>query len=210
MKRLLGAAAALAMLIGCSAEKPAETKKIEKPKPPDVYRVKFATTKGDFVVESRREWAPYGSNHFYELVDAKYFDGAKFYRVLRKYVAQFGIAADPKMGALYREMRIPDDPVKQKNVRGALSFAMNGPATRSTQVFINLANNTALDKDGFAPFAKVVEGMDVVDKLAFVYGDTMNRGGGGPDPNKAELMGNEYLERQFPRLDGIITARVMK
>jgi peptidyl-prolyl cis-trans isomerase A (cyclophilin A) len=203
-------AAALALLAGCAAEKPRETKQAEKPKPLDVYKVKFVTSKGEFTVEVRREWAPYGADHFHGLVGAKYFDGAKFYRVLKKYVAQFGVAADPKVGAMYRDLRIPDDPVRQKNVRGMLSFAKSGPASRSTQVFINLANNTSLDKEGFAPFGKVVEGMDVVDKLAYVYGDTMDRGGGGPDTKKAELLGNDYLQRQFPRLDGIVTARIVE
>lgn len=207
MIRRAAACVLVAFLAGCSSEKPVEQKKAEKP--PETYRVKFTTTKGDIVVEAHRDWAPYGSDRFYELVQAKYFDGAKFFRVMKKFIAQFGINKDPKVSELWRQMRLPDDPVKQKNARGTLSFARLGPASRTTQIFINLKDNSALlDKDGFAPFAKIVEGLDVADQLTFLYGDVAPRGA-GPDPNKIEMQGNTYLERDYPRLDGIVTARVM-
>lgn len=197
------------LLASCGAEKPAEDKAKAPVKPPEVFRVKFVTTKGDIVVEARREWAPRGADRFYELVQEKFFDDSRFYRVIRKYVAQFGIHREPKMNALWGQLKFPDDPVKQKNDRGTLSFAHDGPATRTTQIFINLAGNNILDKQGFAPFAKVVGGMDVVDQLTFVYGDLAPRGA-GPDPKRLERESNSYLDRAFPRLDAIKTARLLE
>jgi peptidyl-prolyl cis-trans isomerase A (cyclophilin A) len=126
-----------------------------------------------------------------------------------KFVVQFGINKDPKMSELWRQMKLPDDPVAQKNSRGFVSFAKDGPGSRTTQVFINLADNSRrLDTTGFAPFARVVEGMDVVDKLYASYGEVQSLGGGGPDPQKIEALGEEYLERTYPRLDKIIRASV--
>jgi len=213
MRRILVAAGCILWLAACGGQKAVETKKAEPAKlekPPEVYKVKFETTKGDFLVEVRREWAPRGADHFFNLVQARFYDGARFFRVVRGFVAQFGIAASPKVQQFWGSVAIPDDPVRAKNTKGSITFARLGPNSRRTQVFINLRDNTALDKDGFAPFGRVVEGMDIVEKLYFAYGEIKPRGGGGPDPTQIELQGNAYLERQFPRLDAIHRAAVIR
>jgi peptidyl-prolyl cis-trans isomerase A (cyclophilin A) len=201
----------LLLLLSCGP-KPVEQKKeaaAPPEKPPELYRVKFETTKGDFTIEVHRDWAPRGSDHFFELVQAKFYDGVRFHRVVRRFVCQFGINGNPKVQQLWGSARIPDDPVKQKNVKGTLSYAKLGPNSRTTQVFINLADNAMLDTTGFAPFAKVIEGMDVVEKLYFAYGEVVPRGS-GPDPTQIELQGNVYIERLYPRLDAIRKAFVLK
>jgi peptidyl-prolyl cis-trans isomerase A (cyclophilin A) len=216
LKRGAWIAFACLLLHGCSnapKKQPAEQveEKVKKAeRAPDTYHVKFETTKGSFVVECVREWAPRGSDRFYELVEGKFYDNARFFRVRPRFIAQFGIHADPKQSALWRELKFADDPVKQRNRRGTLSFAMHGPGTRTTQVFINLADNSgSLDRQRFAPFARVVEGMDVVDKLYASYGELQSLGGGGPDAKRIEMQGEEYLERTYPRLDKIQSARVV-
>jgi cyclophilin family peptidyl-prolyl cis-trans isomerase len=208
------AAAALSMaLLGCGgAEKPRVEEKSapkEKPKPPEQYRVELETTQGGIVIEVKREWAPRGADHFHGLVTSGFYDGVKFHRVLKQFIAQFGINGDPKINELYSRLTIPDDPVKQKNRRGTVTFAKVGPNSRTTEVFINLRDNTMLDSTGFAPFGRVVEGMDVAAKLAYVYGESSARGGGGPDPVKIAQQGNRYLENQYPRLDAIRKAAVI-
>lgn len=175
----------------------------EAPRPvqaPEVFRAKFETTKGNFVVEVHRDWAPNGADRFYQLVSEGFYDEAKFFRVVRNFVAQWGIHKDPKVNRLWAQREIADDPVKESNVRGTLTFAARGPNTRTTQVFLNLRDNTSLDKSGFAPIGKVVEGMENVDKLSFVYGDIAPMGP-GPDPKLAQAEGNAYFERTWPRLD---------
>jgi peptidyl-prolyl cis-trans isomerase A (cyclophilin A) len=200
--------AVAALLAGCGEQKE-EPKKPEPPKPvPSVYRVRFDTSKGPFVVEVYKEWAPEGSERFYRLVEQRFYDQARFFRVVRNFVAQFGIHADPGISSGWRQLTIGDDPVKQSNRRGYVTFATSGPNTRTTQVFINLKDNRHLDKAGFAPFGRVAEGMEVVDRLYNSYGETSPRGS-GPDPDQIELRGNEYLESRFPRLDYIENARVM-
>ncbi len=193
----------LALVWGCG---PAAEKKPEPPskpeKPPQRYQVRFETSKGDFVIEVYRDWAPRGADHFYDLVTNKFYDGVRFHRVIRRYIVQWGINGDPKLQALYGRMQIRDDPVKQSNKRGTVSFAKLGPNSRTTQVFINLRDNEALDKEGFAPFGKVIEGMDVVERLWSAYGEVAPRGT-GPDPTRIEREGNAYLDREFPRLDYI-------
>jgi peptidyl-prolyl cis-trans isomerase A (cyclophilin A) len=177
---------------------------------PDTYRVKLETSKGDIVVEVQKEWAPRAAERFYELVGAGYYNGTRFHRVMRSFVAQFGIAPDPKQGQLWRELKFADEPVKLGNKRGTLSFAHSGPHTRAVQVFINLKDNSVLlDKQSFPAFGKVVEGMEVADKLTFLYGDLAPKGA-GPDGIKAELQGNAYLDREFPRLDHIRKASVVE
>jgi len=199
----------LGLLAGCG-EAPAPKKQAAaKPAPmPDIYRVKLETSKGDIIVEVKKEWAPRAAGRFYELVQAGYYNQARFHRVIRGFVAQFGIHADPKQGQLWRELRFPDEPAKLGNKRGTLSFAHNGPHTRSVQVFLNLRDNSSLDKQSFPAFGRVVEGMDVAGKLSFLYGELSPKGA-GPDGVRAEMLGNEYLEREFPRLDFIRTAKVM-
>jgi peptidyl-prolyl cis-trans isomerase A (cyclophilin A) len=159
------------------------------------------------VVEVTKAWATEGAERFYRLIEQKFYDEARFFRVLPDFVAQFGINGDPKVSARWRNLTIADDPVKESNKRGTLSFAMAGPNTRTTQVFINLKDNERLDESGFAPFGKVVEGMDVVDRFFAVYRDGPPRGT-GPDQALIETRGNSYLETRFPRLDYIKTARI--
>ncbi len=206
MKRVRPAwAAAWLVVFGCTSEQPKAKK---QPEPvPDSYRVLLETSRGDVLVEVHKAWAPEGAERFFRLVRARYYDEARFFRVVRRFVAQFGIHADPAVSARWRGMVIADDPVRQSNLRGYLSFAHSGPNTRTTQVFINLADNTRLDKMGFAPFGRVLSGMEVVDRLYSDYGDGPPRGQ-GPDQRLIELQGNAYLERQFPRLDYIIRARI--
>ena len=203
--------AALAFLAACGPKEPAKKEPEKKREPvqaPAVYKVRMETTKGPIVVEVHRDWAPRGADHFYTLVTEKFYDSVKFHRVVRRFVAQFGINPDMKTDQLWRSLELVDDPVKQKNVRGTLTFAMRGPNTRTTQLFFNLTDNSSLDKDGFAPLGKVIEGLDVMDQLAFVYGDMPPRGS-GPDPKKIQTVGYSYLDREFPRLDSIKTAKVV-
>jgi peptidyl-prolyl cis-trans isomerase A (cyclophilin A) len=174
---------------------------------PDSFRARFATTKGDFVIEVHRAWAPRGADRFYNLVRSGFYDGARFFRVMPGFMAQFGIHGDTAVQAAWRERRFPDDPVRRTNVRGMASFATAGPGTRTTQVFINYGNNDRLDAMGFAPFGQVVEGMDVVDKLYGGYGEAAPQGR-GPDQYRLNVEGEKYLARQFPRLDKIKKATV--
>lgn len=189
---------ALVCLCGCSSGP--ET--ITTPAAPEVFRVKFDTSKGVFVVEAHRAWAPNGADRFYDLVKQKFFDDTRFFRVVKGFMVQFGISGDPKTAESWRAKMIPDDPVKEGNVRGNISFAMAGPGTRTTQVFINFADNSqSLDPQGFAAFGRVVSGMDVVDQINSQYGES-------PDQGRIQAEGNDYLKQAFPNLDYIKTARV--
>ena len=168
--------------------------------------MKIATTQGDFVIECHRDWAPSGSDRFYNLVRAGYYDDSRFYRVVPNYIAQFGIAGDPAISQIWRKQTIPDDPVRQSNIRGFIGYAMTGPDTRSTQAYISLRDNSRLDFQGFAPFGKVVEGMEIVDKLHSGYGETS---GGGMRAGKQDRKfgeGNAYEDREFPKLDKLFKA----
>lgn len=179
---------------------------------PDVFRAKFTTTKGVFIVEVTRAWAPLGADRFYNLVQHHYYDQASFFRVLnspRPFVVQFGISAFPKINAVWQEATIKDDPVIKHNTRGTLTFAMGGPNTRTTQLFVNLGDNTRLDSMGFPPFGVVVEGMDVVDHLYGGYGEMAEQGGPGPSAGKLGAEGKAYLDRNFPKLDSIITVAIV-
>lgn len=169
---------------------------------PAVFRVKFTTTQGDFVVEAAQAWAPHGVDRFYELVNMRYFDQSYFFRVVPGFIAQFGLNKDYDVHGRWRTYFIPDDPRVEKNLRGTLSFAQDGPRTRATEIFINLAGNPGLDDQDFVPFAKVTQGMEVVDKLYSGYGDMMPAGK-FIDPNRAENDTNAYLEPRFPKLDKI-------
>jgi peptidyl-prolyl cis-trans isomerase A (cyclophilin A) len=169
---------------------------------PEIFRVRFETTRGDFVVEARRSWAPHGVDRFHALVADGFFKGCRFFRVLDGFVAQFGINGDPVTSAAWRRRTIPDDPVVESNRRGRVTFAMAGPGSRTTQLFINIGDNAGLDAMGFAPIAEVVEGMERVDKLYASYGEGAPRGG-GPDQGRIQREGEAYLAREFPRLDAI-------
>ena len=173
-----------------------------KAKAPEVYRVKFTTTKGDFVVEVTSAWAPLGADRFYNLAKNGYYTDAAFFRVLSGFVAQFGISARPETSRVWAGARIPDDPVKESNLRGYLTFATAGANTRTTQIFINLADNAGLDSMGFAPFGKIVEGMEVVEQLYSGYGEGAPRGR-GPEQGRITNEGKAYLDKNFPQLDSI-------
>jgi cyclophilin family peptidyl-prolyl cis-trans isomerase len=176
-------------------------------KAPAMYRVKFETTAGTFLLEVHRDWAPIGADRFYNLVRAGFYDDSRFYRVTQRFV-QFGIAGKPDVAQVWRERRIKDDPVKETNTRGRFAFAMTGPDTRTTQIYICKVDMSAQDKDGFAPLGTVVEGMEVVDKLYAEYGETA---GGGMRAGKQGRMfaeGNAHLDRDFPKLDKLIRATV--
>jgi peptidyl-prolyl cis-trans isomerase A (cyclophilin A) len=176
-------------------------------KAPDVFKAKFSTTKGDFTVEVHRDWSPNGADRFYNLVKMGFFDDIRFFRVVDGFMAQVGLHGDPTVNAKWRKANIPDDPVKQSNKRGYLSFAMGGPGSRTTQFFINFIDNTRLDGMGFAPFAQVVDGMNIVDSLNKEYGEGAPAGK-GPDQGRIQMQGNAYLDADFPRLDKIKTARI--
>jgi peptidyl-prolyl cis-trans isomerase A (cyclophilin A) len=176
---------------------------------PAIYKAKFDTSKGVFVIEVHRDWAPNGADRFYNLVKNGFFDNARFFRVISGFMVQFGINADPKVSAVWREARIKDDPVKQSNGRGLITFATAGPDTRTTQVFINFADNAMLDRQGFAPFGQIVSGMNVVDALYSEYGEGAPRGR-GPDQGRAQREGNAYLMAEFGKLDYIKKATIEK
>ena len=174
-----------------------------------VYQVKFETSKGDFTVEVNPEWAPLGAAQFKKAVEAGVYNDARFFRVVDGFMVQFGIPGDPKLAAEWREKKIKDDPKVQSNQRGYITFAMAGPNTRTSQVFINLGDNSFLDNQGFPPFGKVVEGMDVVDSLYKGYGEGAPRGR-GPDQGRIQFEGNAYLTKSFPELDYIKKATVVE
>ena len=176
---------------------------------PKTYKARFETSKGTFVVDVNREWAPNGADRFYNLVKNGFYDGVRFFRVLDGFMAQFGINGDPAISAQWREARIPDDPVRQSNKRGFITYAMAGPNTRTSQVFINYGDNSALDKQGFAPFGQVSSGMNVVDALHNGYGEGAPRGQ-GPDQGRVQTEGNAYLAKSFPRLDFVKKATITK
>ena len=175
---------------------------------PADYKVKFDTSKGVFVVDVHRDWAPQGADRFYNLVKNGFYNNARFFRVISGFMVQFGISGDPKLAAAWREASIPDDPVKQSNTRGMITFATRGPNTRTTQVFIDYADNSRLDGMGFAPFGQVVSGMNVVDALYSGYGEGAPRGQ-GPEQGRIQSEGNAYLTQAFPKLDYIKTATIV-
>jgi len=172
---------------------------------PDEFRVRFETTKGDFVVKVVREWAPHGADRLYNLVRIGYFTDTALYRVIPGFVAQFGMHGTPDVSAVWTNAQIEADPVRLSNKRSFVTFAMIpklGPGSRTTQLFINLKDNTSLDKQGFAPVGEVVEGMEVVDKFHGGYGNDVDR-------RAFRALGNRYIEREFPKMDFIRTATVV-
>ena len=178
-------------------------------KAPAVYQAKFDTSKGAFVVEVHRDWAPNGADRFYNLVKNGFYNDVRFFRVLEGFMAQFGINGDPSISAVWRNANIKDDPVKVSNGRGTITFATAGPNTRTTQVFINFGDNAGLDGQGFSPFGKVVSGMDVVDSLYGGYGEGAPRGA-GPDQGQVQAQGNAYLQQDYPKLDYVKTATIVQ
>jgi peptidyl-prolyl cis-trans isomerase A (cyclophilin A) len=194
-----GSAAALA----CS-DKPATPARAAPVGPaPDSFRVAFETTRGTFVVEVKRAWAPKGADRFHDLVAEHFFDENGFFRVLPEFIAQFGVNNDRKINEAWEAKPLPDDPVLQKNVRGTITFASDGPNSRTHQLFINLKDNgKTLDKDGFAPIGRVVDGMPVVDSIYSGYGETVNY-------HLVATLGNSYLKRMFPKIDYIKSAKIL-
>jgi peptidyl-prolyl cis-trans isomerase A (cyclophilin A) len=178
------------------------------PTAPDTFVVRFETTQGPFAVQFIRSWAPRGADRVYYLVRSGFYDSTRFFRTLPRFVAQWGAHGDPAVNKVWETRTFPDDPVRQSNVRGTVTFATAGPNTRTTQLFVNLAGNSRLDRLGFAPVGRVVEGLTrVVDSLYSGYGEGPPRGR-GPDQDRLAAQGNIYLQRDFPRLDYIVTARV--
>ena len=212
MIRILAVLAALVCAVSTPAF--AQNAKLANPaalkeKAPAVYKTRFDTSKGVFVIEVHRDWAPRGADRFYNLVKNGFYDNARFFRVISGFMVQFGINGDPRIAASWRDANIKDDPVKQSNQRGHITFATAGPDTRTTQVFINFGDNRGLDSQGFAPFGKVISGMNVVDALYAGYGEGAPRGR-GPDQGRIQREGNAYLKKSFARLDYIKQATITK
>ena len=170
---------------------------------PELFRARFETSKGPFVIEVHRAWAPIGVDRFYNLVKNGFYDGTRFFRVRPGFMAQFGINGNPQIQSAWQRAFLRDDPVTQKNVRGFVSFTTEGrPQSRFTQIFINYADNSHLDADGFAPFGQVVDGMETVEKL-FSPSDPQ------PDQRRVLREGNEYLQAEFPKLDFVKKATIV-
>jgi len=179
------------------------------PHAPQLFRVDLETSKGPVVLTVHRDWAPLGVDRFYYLVEHHFLDGERFFRVRAGFIAQFGLNGDPAVIAAWKHRTLADDPVRTSNLRGTLAYAMTGPNTRTTQIYINLADNPKLDAQGFAPFAEVTSGMDVVLQLYSGYGESS---GGGVRAGKQGLIetgGNTYLTREFPKLDYIKRATII-
>lgn len=211
-------ALAALVLAGCAGEEgppppPPPTRALLEPgsdsaslTAPEQFRARFETSKGEFTVEVHRDWAPHGADRFYYLAKNGFYDNGRFFRVVPGFVVQFGISWSPEVSAAWKGQEIPDDPVVETNSRGRLTYAMAGPNTRNTQVFINFADNTHLDENGFAPFGEVVEGMEVVDSLYAGYGRT----GLTPDQKRLREEGNAYLDAEFPLLDHITRVSIIE
>ena len=183
---------------------------LAKEKAPDTYKVKMETTAGDFIIEVHRDWAPHGADRFYNLVTINYFNNVAFFRVIKGFMAQAGMHADPAVSNVWLKARIPADPVKKSNTKGMVTFAMGAqPDTRTAQFFINYGNNSSLDASGFAPFGEVIEGFDSVQALYGGYGEGAPRGK-GPSQGKLFRGGNSYLKGEFPKLDYIVTATIVE
>ena len=212
-----------AFLVGCPKEEPAPAKsegeeapapaakeeaKVEEEATPSKYTVELDTTKGPIVIEVHRDWAPQGADRFYELVKSGYYDDVAFFRVIAGFMAQVGISGNPELNVKWRARPIPDDSVKASNTRGTVTFATSGPNSRTTQFFINFADNSRLDSMGFAPFGKVKD-MAPVDAIYDGYGEGAPRGR-GPSQGRIQSEGNDYLRESFPKLDYIKSAKIIE
>jgi peptidyl-prolyl cis-trans isomerase A (cyclophilin A) len=206
----LALAAAVLLPVTALAQKPSLKNAASlNEKAPATYKARFDTSAGVFVVEVTRDLAPLGADRFYNLVKNGFYDGTRFFRVIPGFMVQFGIHGDPAVSTVWRNARINDDPVKGTNSPMTITFATGGPNTRTTQVFINFGNNAGLDKQGFAPFGRVIEGQDVVKKIYAEYGEGAPRGK-GPDQGRLQMEGNAYLAKDYPRMDYIKSATIEK
>lgn len=201
-------------LVACGYEPGPNVERLRNPadsafqaQAPDHFRVRFETSRGDFVMEVRREWAPNGADRLYNLVRAGYYDDVRFFRVVEGFMAQFGINGDPRTAVAWAQQTIGDDPPVLSNTRGTVTFAMRGPHSRTTQLFVNFVDSPALDEQGFVPVGQIVEGMDVVDQIYAGYGEMAPRGG-GPAPQFILQRGNDWLRAEYPRLDYIQRATI--
>lgn len=176
---------------------------------PAAFQVRFETSQGVFAVDVHREWAPIGADRFYNLVRNGFFDDARFHRVVEGFIVQFGLPGDPAVAVTWLDETMPDDPARESNTLGRIAYAFTEPNTRATQVFISMADNSRLDTQGFAPFGEVVEGMDVVTRIYSGYGEDSGGGVRRGDQSRIVAEGNAYLDREFPRLDRVLTARVV-
>jgi peptidyl-prolyl cis-trans isomerase A (cyclophilin A) len=203
-----GAIAALFLIVsstfGQSAKSALMKPSALKEKAPAMYTAKFDTTAGVFQVEVHTDWAPNGADRFYNLVKNGYYDGCRFFRVVPGFMVQFGINGDPAIQRNWESATISDEPAKQGNTRGTITFAKtSAPNSRTTQVFINFKDNSGLNRTGFAPFGKIVSGMDVVDKIYSAYGER-------PEQARIQTEGTAYLAKSFPKLDYIKKATIEK
>lgn len=206
-RSILALASALA-LTGLAAPAQAQSATLANPaalteQAPATFKAKFETSKGAFVVQVTRAWAPRGADRFYNLVKNGFYDDLRFFRVVPDFMVQFGINGNPAVQSHWRGANIPDDRVTQSNKRGTITFATSGPNSRTTQVFINFADNGNLDRLGFAPFGRVVSGLDVVDAINAEYREA-------PDQRAMQAQGNAYLAQRFPRLDYIKQATIVR
>ncbi len=215
LKRVLYGAAGLmlASAVAFAGQADPKIEKLKNPaafteKAPATYKAKLDTSKGAIIITVHRDWAPLGADRFFNLVKAGFFDDVRFFRVIPNFMAQFGIHGRPSVMEAWRPARLKDDPVKQSNLRGYVTFATGGPNTRTTQLFINFRDNAALDRQGFAPIGQVTTGMDIADALYDGYGEGAPRGK-GPDQSAMQMEGNAYLAKGFPKLDYIKTATIV-
>ena len=211
-KFLVGVAMAVASVCGApGAVAQDAASKLQDPsqlteQAPEVFRARFETSKGPFVIEAHREWAPLAADRFYNLVKNGFYDGTRFFRVLDGFMAQFGLNGNPAIQRAWQSANLRDEPVKQSNTRGFVTFTReNAPNSRYTMIFINYGDNSYLDKEGFPPFGRVVEGMENVDKLYAGYG-RQNQ----PDQRRILREGNEYLSAEYPMLDFVQSATIVK
>jgi len=202
MKLAAALATVVLLVAGCRPPR-------EEVRPAAFPHVRIETTRGTFVLDVRPDWAPRGAERVLELVRTRFFDDSRFFRVREKFIAQFGIAGDPAVTRRWKDRYFPDDSVRASNVRGTFAFAMTGPNLRNTQIYINLIDNHQLDAQGFSPVGRVVEGMEVVDRLYSGYGE--DAGGGLRLGKQARMLeeGNKHLDIAFPKLDKLIRARMV-
>ncbi|HEX4809785.1 MAG TPA: peptidylprolyl isomerase [Bryobacteraceae bacterium] len=197
--RLLSVICAAMWLVSCGGK----SRKTEMNPPPEEYKAVLQTTKGDVTILVHRSWSPLGADHFYQLVNLGFYNGNRFFRVVPDFVVQFGMNGDPATNKQWSDANIPDDPVKVSNKQGTVVFADAGPNTRSTQIFVNLGDNSRLDATGFSPFGEVIQGMDNVQAFYKDYGES-------PDQGQIGEKGNAYLQENFPKLDYIKKAYILK